>query len=442
MPKYNLIIRNALAARPDGCIYETDIACRNGKIDRIAPSIDGNAIDEIDASGRLTLPGVIDAQVHFRDPGATHKEDIASGSRAAVSGGVTSFLEMPNTNPTTTDQNALNAKLDRAAQVSVANFGFFIGATPNNLSDINTCAPVCGIKVFMGSSTGTLLVHEQHDLEKIFGNGDRLIAVHAEDERRIRERSARFANDPAIRGNPKKHTMIRDDQCALLATQTACELSHRFDRRLHVLHLTSAIEVEYLRTNKTDKITVECPPQHLFLTEHDYERLGTRMQMNPPIRTQADQDALWAGLHDGTIDFIATDHAPHTLEEKSKPYPESPSGMPGVETSLPLMLSAFKSGKCTLPQVLKWMCEGPAKAYGIRNKGRLVEGYDADIAIVDMENEYAIRDENMLTKVGWTSFHDKLVVGRPLWTIVGGEIAYCDGRIKENVRGTRVKFES
>ncbi len=440
MKSYSTIIRNALAVTPDGSTSEADIACADGRIELIAPSIDANAGEHIDAAGCLAMPGAIDAQVHFRDPGATHKEDLASGSRAAVSGGVTSFLEMPNTRPATIDQTALNAKLERAAGCSPANYGFFIGATPGNLDNLNRCGPVCGIKVFMGSSTGTLLVHEESDLRNIFGNGERLIAVHAEDEQRIRSRTEQFSNLPETQGNPRTHTAIRDTECALLATQTAVRLSHEYSRRLHILHLTSAAEVEYLRKNKTEHITVECPPQHLFLTEQDYDRLGTRMQMNPPIRSQADQDELWAGLHDGTIDFIATDHAPHTLEEKSKPYPNSPSGMPGVETLLPLMLTAWKEGRCTLAQVLKWLCRGPAEAYRMQGKGMLAEGYDADIAIIDPDREWEIRDQDMFTKVGWTPFHGRSAAAKPLWTIVGGQVACSDGKIRENVRGKRIRF--
>ncbi len=436
----SLIIRNGLVALPNDQVCNVDIYCNHGRIERIAPMIDAKADEEIDAKQHLVIPGAIDPQVHFREPGATHKEDLGSGSRAAVSGGITSFLEMPNTNPSTINQQNLNHKLKRAAQVSVANYGFFIGATPENLDDINSCSPVCGIKVFMGSSTGTLLVSKEKDLRNIFANGSRLIAVHAEDEQRIKERSARYGSLDSTRGNPKAHSMIRDAQCALLATKQATELSRRYQRRLHILHLTSSIEVDYLREHRTEWMTVECTPNHLFFTEDDYEQLGTRIQMNPPIRTQEDQDALWAGLHDGTIDFIATDHAPHTLEEKSKTYPNSPSGMPSVEFSLPLMLTAWKSGKCSLSQVLKWMCWGPAKAYGIQNKGYLVEGGDADITIVDMENEFTIKDENTFTKSKWSPYQGRRLVGKPKWTIVNGHTAFSNGRIHEDRRGKQLEF--
>ena len=442
MQKFDLIIRNGRVSQRDGSTFDSDIACKNGLIYQISPTIDENAVDQIDASGHLVLPGAVDAQVHFRDPGNTHKEDLGSGSRAAVAGGVTSFLEMPNTQPPTIDQKALDRKLAQAAQNCVANYGFFIGATPNNLDAINKTTPVCGIKIFMGSSTGDLLVHKYSDLERIFKNGKRLIAVHAEDEARMRERTNLLLDSDADLSDLRIHTRIRDDECALIATQQATKLSQSFNRRLHILHLTSAKEVKYLRQEKTDKITVECTPNHLFLTEEDYQINGSRVQINPPIRTQEDQDELWAGLKDGTIDFIATDHAPHTLEEKSQPYPHSPSGMPGVETSLPLMLTAWKSGRCSLAEVLKWMCWGPVEAYEIMDKGNLSEGCHADLAIVNVDDYRPVRDADMFTKVRWNPFSGRELTGWPVWTIVNGNIAFADGKICENVRGEALRFYS
>ena len=426
----------------DGDIIEADIACNQGKIVRIEPAIAGESIEEIRASGKLVLPGAIDAQVHFRDPGATHKEDLFSGSRAAVAGGVTSFLEMPNTQPPTINQQALDNKLKRAAECSVANYGFFIGATPDNLDEINRVAPVCGIKIFMGSSTGTLLVHKDEDLEKIFRNGTRLIAVHAENEQLLRQRKEDFAANRKPPWPVSMHPWIRDVDCAMLATSQAVELSRQYHRRLHVLHLTSAQEVHYLRKNRTEKITVECTPNHLFFTDNDYESLGTLVQMNPPVRSIEHQQELWSGLHDGTIDFIATDHAPHTLEEKSKPYPDSPSGMPCVETSLPLMLTAWKSERCSLAQLLKWMCWGPAEAYRIKYKGQIKEGYDADLAVVNVDDYREVNNQNLFTRVGWSPYHGRALTGWPEWTVVGGRIAYSNGKIHEQHRGTAIQFDS
>ncbi len=440
MDSYDLIIREGLIAQADGTTLEVEIACHDGRIEKIDSSISQTAAQEIHAAGHLVLPGIIDAQVHFRDPGLTHKEDLCSGSRAAVRGGVTSFLEMPNTSPPTISQQALNRKLERAASCSVANYGFFIGATPQNLSVLNSAAPACGIKIFMGSSTGNLLVDQEQDLRKIFRTGSRLIAVHAEDEARLRSRSEKFSREQHENSNLRIHSYIRDDQCALLATRRATELSCEFSRRLHILHLTSAVEVDYLSEHKTEHITVECTPSHLFLTENDYDRLGSFMQMNPPIRTQVDQDALWRGLHSGIIDFIATDHAPHTLKEKQQPYPKSPSGIPGVETSLPLMATAWKSGRCDLAQLLKWMCWGPADAYNMTGKGRIAEGMDADLTIIDADSYREVRNSDMFTKVKWSPYEGMELTGWPLWTVVCGQIVFADEMIQENALGSPITF--
>ncbi len=434
----NLLIRNARIARPDGSIYEGDLLCDNGMIDRIDAHIDVKADETIDAEGELLLPGVIDPQVHFREPGKEHKENLGTGSRGAVKGGVTSFLEMPNTDPTTTSQAALDDKLQRAARTCVANYGFFIGATPDNLEELNNAGPVCGIKVFMAASTGGLLVDQEADLERIFANGNRLIAVHAEDEARIRKRQAEYKGRTEV----SIHSEIRDNECALRATKRALTLSKKYRRRLHILHLSTRDEVELLRHDKPAWVTAEAIPNHLFLNTNDYAKQGALVQMNPPIRTPQDNAALWSGLHDGVIDFIATDHAPHTLEEKQRPYPESPAGMPGVETSLPLMLTQMLAGKCTLAEILKWMCSGPARAYGISKKGAILEGHDADLTLVDTETFRPVRNEDMFTKVRWSPFQGMELVGWPVYTIVGGRVAYDKGQIRAGVLGKPLQFEN
>ncbi len=431
-----LLIRNARIARPDGSILEGDLLCDAGQIQRLDRHIGVKADDTIDARGRLLLPGVIDPQVHFREPGKEYKEDLASGSRAAVKGGVTSFLEMPNTDPPTTSQAALDAKLRLAAEKSVANYGFFIGATPDNLDEINNAHPACGIKIFMGASTGNLLVDKADDLERIFANGSRLIAVHAENNARIHARRAQFTGRTDI----AVHSVIRDNQSALEATELALALSKKYRRRLHILHLSTREEVELLRRDKPAWVTAEVIPNHLLLNVDDYAQLGSRVQMNPPIRTPRDNAVLWEGLHDGVIDFIATDHAPHTLEEKHQPYPDSPAGMPGVETSLPLMLTEMKAGRCTLAEIQKWMCYGPAQAYGIPNKGKILEGWDADLTIVDIDTIKPVRDEDMFTKVHWSPFHGRKLTGWPACTIVNGRVVYDQGKIREGVRGKALQF--
>jgi len=434
LPK--LLIRNARLARPDGSIIEGDLLCHDGTIERIAAQISVPADETLDAGGNLLLPGVIDPQVHFREPGREYKEDLGSGSRAAVKGGVTSFLEMPNTDPSTSNQAALDDKLRRAADKCVANYGFFIGATPDNLDEINRAGPACGIKIFMGASTGSLLVDKPEDLERIFANGSRLIAVHAEDEARIRARREQFKG----RTDVAVHSDIRDNRSALLATELALALSRKYRRRLHILHLSTHEEVELLRRDKPAWVTAEVIPNHLLLNVNDYARLGALVQMNPPIRRPEDNAALWAGLHDGAIDFIATDHAPHTLEEKRKPYPQSPAGMPGVETSLPLMLTEMKAGRCTLAEIQKWMCHGPAAAYGIRNKGKILEGWDADLTLVDMEHAQPVRNEEMFTRVRWSPFNGRELTGWPIYTIVGGQVAFDRGKIRDGVHGHPLSF--
>jgi len=431
-----LLIRNARLARPDGSIIEGDLLCHGGVIERIAAQITAPADETLDAGGNLLLPGVIDPQVHFREPGREHKEDLGSGSRAAVKGGVTSFLEMPNTDPSTSNQAALDDKLRRAAEKCVANYGFFIGATPDNLDEINRAGPACGIKIFMGASTGSLLVDKAEDLERIFANGSRLIAVHAEHEARIRARHEQFKG----RTDVAVHSDIRDNQSALLATELALTLSRKYRRRLHILHLSTHEEVELLRRDKPAWVTAEVIPNHLLLNVNDYARLGALVQMNPPIRRPEDNAALWAGLHDGAIDFIATDHAPHTLEEKRQSYPQSPAGMPGVETSLPLMLTEMKAGRCTLAQIQKWMCHGPAEAYGIRHKGKILEGWDADLTLVDMDHVRPVRNEEMFTRVRWSPFNGRELTGWPIYTIVGGQVAFERGKIRDGVHGRPLLF--
>jgi dihydroorotase len=433
-----LLIRNARVAQPDGSLFHGDVLCEAGRITRIDPSIDVDADETVEARERLLLPGVIDPQVHFREPGKEYKEDLASGSRAAVRGGVTSFLEMPNTDPATTTQAALDEKLRRAATKCVANYGFFIGATPNNLDELNRASPACGIKIFMGASTGDLLVNREEDLERIFANGTRLIAVHAEDEARILSRKAQFAG----RTDYAVHSEIRDAECALRATELALKLSKKYKRRLHILHLSTKEEAALLRADKPSWVTAESIPNHLFLNVSDYAAHGARVQMNPPIRGKEDNVQLWQALRDGVIDFVATDHAPHTLDEKMKPYPESPSGMPGVETSLPLILTEMVAGRCTLADVQKWMCWGPAVAYGIPNKGKILEGWDADLTLVDIQNRKRVTDAETFTKVRWSAYAGRELTGWPICTIVGGRVVFEQGYVRTGVLGNRLRFES
>ncbi|BCX09414.1 dihydroorotase [Fischerella thermalis CCMEE 5330] len=434
----SLLIRRARIILPDGEFMIGDVLTRDRFIVEVAPEIstDQTSVREIDAEGLTLLPGVIDPQVHFREPGLEHKEDLFTATCACAKGGVTSFLEMPNTRPLTTTQQALDDKLQRAQNKCLVNYGFFIGATAENLPDLLLANPTPGIKIFMGSMHGQLLVDQQEVLEAIFAKGKRLIAVHAEDQARINQRRQEFAgiHDVAV------HSQIQDNQAALLATQQVLKLSEKYQRRLHILHMSTAEEAELLRQHKPSWVTAEVTPQHLFLNTSAYEKIGTLAQMNPPLRSPHDNEVLWQALHDGVIDFIATDHAPHTLEEKAQPYPNSPSGMPGVETSLPLMLTATAQGRCTVTQVVNWMSTAVAKAYGIPNKGAIAPGYDADLVLVDLQTYRPVLREEILSKCGWSPFEGWNLTGWPAYTIVGGELVYEKGKLHTQVRGQALTF--
>ena len=417
----DLLVQNAMMVLPNR-IVEGDLRVSNGSIKTIAAQ--GGLVPEshelvIDGTGLHLLPGAIDPHVHFRDPGNPEKEDLESGSRAAAAGGITSFLDMPNTVPNATNRVELEAKIALASKKAVSHHGFFIGATSNNVADLQSIDGmdgVCGIKIFMGSSTGDLLVHEQEHLENIFANTNGIIATHAEDENRLQSRIPQFKHRTDIAA----HAECRDIECALIATKRASALAKDHDHRLHIVHLTSGVEADWLATNKGDLITTEVCTQHLTFDQEDVEKLGVRALMNPPIRYTEDRDTLWKRLKDGTIDCVVTDHAPHTLDAKSIGYPNAPAGMPGVETSLPLMLTHAIDGKCSVSDVVSWMCAGPAKVYGIEKKGSLIEGYDGDLTLVDLDTRRTITDDDVWTKVGWTPYAGMELTGLPMWTIVDG----------------------
>lgn len=434
----SLLIRGARVLLPNGEFLVADVEIYEGKILRVAPSIAAVGDREIMAKGLTLLPGVIDPQVHFREPGLEHKEDLFTASCACAKGGVTSFLEMPNTRPLTTTQAALDDKLSRAAEKCLVNYGFFIGATAENLPDLLSANPTPGIKVFMGSMHGQLLVDGEATLEAIFAAGDRLIAVHAEDQARINQRRQEFAgmDDVAV------HSQIQDNQAALLATQLALKLSNKYQRRLHILHLSTGEEAELLRQEKPSWVTAEVTPQHLLLNTSAYEKIGSLAQMNPPLREPRDNEILWQALLDGVIDFIATDHAPHTLAEKAQDYPNTPSGMPGVETSLPLMLTQAVQGRCTVAQVANWMSAAVAKAYKIPNKGKIAPGFDADLVLVDLDNYRLVVREEMVTKCGWSPFEGWNLTGWPVVTVVGGKVVFEKGKLDTTVRGEALTFDA
>ena len=432
----NILISGATMVLPE-ITKLGDLRITDGIIDEISDSgtlenHDGEMF--VDGTGLHLLPGCIDPQVHFRDPGQPEKEDLGSGSAAAVSGGVTSFLDMPNNVPSITTLEGMQGKLDTAAKKCVNNYGFFIGATEDNVEDLQDAVGtkdkpiaipgICGIKIFMGVSTGTLLVSDKVALEKIFTETAGLIAVHAEDEDRMNERRKLVEG----RTDVAAHAYYRDDITALLATKLSVELAIKTGHRLHILHLTSGIEADYLadycslpsKAEQHPIITTEVLPQHLTFDETDVDEQGVRLQMNPPIRYAADREILWSRLRDGTIQCIATDHAPHTLEDKAKGFPNAPSGMPGVETSLSVMLTNVNDGMCSLEDVVRWMSTDVADCYQMIGKGKLEVGYDGDIVLVDMAAKAVVEDKNSWARVGWNPFRGRELTGWPVLTVVDG----------------------
>ncbi|MFO0869924.1 MAG: dihydroorotase [Pirellulales bacterium] len=430
-----LLIRDALVALPDGP-QVTSVLVEGRRIACIDPAIHTRADEVLSASGLWLLPGVIDDQVHFREPGLTHKEDLVTATRACAKGGVTTFLEMPNTRPTTTTCERLAEKLALAAGKCLVNFGFYIGATPHNLAELQQARRTPGIKIFIGSSTGDLLVDQQDDLERIFGETTLPITAHCEDEATVRANAQRLAGitDPAV------HSQVRDHQAALLATQRALDLAYRHRHRFHVLHVSTAAETQ-LFDDPRGLITAEACPHHLFFQLEDYARLGSLVQMNPSIKTRADNEALWRALLDGRIQVIATDHAPHTLEEKALPYPQSPSGLPAVENSLALLLDQVQRGRCSLAQVVHWMCDAPARVWDLVGKGRIEVGYDADLVLVDPHKTATIRNAEQETKCRWSPWDGTTLTGWPVRTWVLGREVFREGQIAADCRGEEVVFD-
>lgn len=414
----------------------TDVLIDGEKILDLDPPRTASADEIIDATGLHLLPGVIDDQVHFREPGLTHKEDLRTATRACAKGGVTSFLEMPNTKPETITVERLHDKLALAATKCLVNYGFYIGATPDNVAELQAAERTPGIKIFIGSSTGNLLVDQQEALERIFAETTLPICAHCEDEATVR------ANTAALNGGKDyaDHSRIRDEKAAVIATKRSIDLAFRHNHRFHVLHVSTAAETEFLRDHR-GLITAEACPHHLFFNTNDYARLKSLVQMNPSIKSPADNAGLWKALNDGRIQVIATDHAPHTLEEKDRPYPQSPSGLPAVENSLSLMLDAAHRGLCTVEQVVSWMCDAPARVWDIVNKGRIVPGYDADLVLVDLQKSATIRNSEQATKCGWSPWDGVTLTGWPVQTIVLGETVFKDGVINDNHRGGEIQFD-
>ena len=432
------LFKNATVVLPDGTV-ETSVLTDSGKIVDIDVAITAQADQVIDGTGKHLLPGVIDDQVHFREPGLTHKEDLAHASRACAKGGVTSFLEMPNTIPNTITQTILEDKLAIASKSSLVNYGFYIGATTENVDQLKHATRTPGIKIFIGSSTGDLLVDEQAALEKIFAETSLTICAHCEDETTVRANAAKHADSTDV----ASHSLVRNHEAAMIATKRAIDLADRHNHRFHVLHVSTAEEAALLAT-ASDLITAEVCPHHLFFNVDDYQRLGSLVKMNPSIKNKSDNDALWQALLDGAIDIVATDHAPHTMEEKRQPYPDCPSGLPAVENSLALMLNQVSQGLCSIEQVVQWMCAGPAKIWNIQNKGRIEVGFDADLTLVDLNLSQTIRNEDQQTKCGWSPWHGETLTGWPVGTWVMGEQVFWlengNSKFNSEFRGQEILY--
>jgi dihydroorotase len=433
---FDLVFKGGTVVNQDG-EGEADLGVRDGRIAEIGSIGASAAARTIDATGLHILPGVIDSQVHFREPGLEHKEDLATGSRSAVLGGVTAVFEMPNTKPATTSAEALAAKVKAATGRMHCDFAFFVGATHDNvgeLAELERLPGAAGIKAFLGSSTGDLLIDDEATLARILATISRRASFHAEDEARLRERASLQRA-----GDPSSHHHWRDPQAALASTERLLRLAASAGKRVHVLHISTAEEMALLARHK-DFASVEVTPQHLTLAAPEaYERLGTKAQMNPPLRDRGHQAGLWWGVERGVVDVLGSDHAPHTLEEKAKSYPATPSGMPGVQTLVPVMLDHVNAGRLTLARFVDLTSAGPQRVFGIAGKGRIAVGYDADLTIVDLRQTRMIEDEWIGSKCGWTPFAAHKVRGWPKGTIVRGRLAMWEGEVGE-AKGAPVRF--
>lgn len=432
----DLIIKNGQVWTASGP-KQTDVGVLNGKIVALG-KLDLSAKEVIDADGLDVLPGAIDTQVHFREPGLEHKENLESGTRSAVMGGITGVFEMPNTKPGTTTMEAMEDKMARAAHSSWCEYAFYVGAAGDNVEQLATLENlpgVCGVKVFMGSSTGSLLVSDDETLARVLASGRRRVAIHAEDEARLIARK-----EHALTGDPSTHPVWRDTETAILATKRILRLAKEAHRRIHVLHVTTSDEVDMLAAHK-DLVTAEVTPQHLTLHAPDcYERLGTHAQMNPPIRENSHRIGLWRGVEEGVFDLLGSDHAPHTLEEKAQTYPNTPSGMTGVQTILPVMLRHVAEGRMTMERLIDMICTGPARVFGLVGKGRIARGFDADFSIINRHAQHKFTRDQVCSRSGWSPFEDEVFPSWPVMTIIRGNIVMREGKLSEAPLGESLRF--
>ncbi len=441
MEQFDTLILGVMRVSSAG-ISREDIGIRDGKIAALGDLSAATATLVINAENLHAFPGAIDTQVHFREPGMEHKEDLASGTLAAICGGVTTIFEMPNTNPTTTSSSALEDKLSRASGRAYCDFGFFVGAATGNLdelSDFEMLPGTPGIKMFAGSSTGDLLVDGVDNQREAMRHGKRPMPIHSEDEKRLRERKGIFGEHPHVRVHPE----IRDPEAARLSTERLIQLCEETGRPIHILHISTKEELPLLADAKKRGLPVTCEvtPHHLTLNADQYETLGTKLQMNPPVRSEEHRLAIWQAVKDGLFDVFGSDHAPHTLEEKAKPYPESPSGMPGVQTLFPVMLDWSLRGEMPLTQLTNMMMERPAELYGINGKGKLEIGFDADLILVDLEKSWVVSDGAMKSKCGWTPYAGRTLKGTIENVFLRGEMVVSGGEPLNLPIGQAVQYD-
>ena len=441
----SILIRNATLVN-EGRVFQSDVFIAEGRIQKIGSGLEEKADREIDATGLHLLPGVIDDQVHFREPGLTHKADIHSEARAAVAGGTTSFMEMPNTVPNATTQELLEEKFNRAAETSLANYSFFMGATNDNLDEVllTNAATVCGIKIFMGSSTGNMLVDNERSLEQIFEKARLPIAVHCEDEETIRDNmkiyEEKYGDDIPMECHPE----IRSAAACFKSSFMAVKLAEKHNTRLHILHISTEEELALFRNDiplKEKRITAEVCVHHLWFDKKDYTTLGSQIKCNPAIKEVRHKEALFEGLLDNRLDIIATDHAPHTWEEKQASYKKAPSGVPLVQHSLQLMLEFYHDGHISLERMVEKMSHAPAECFQVRERGFLREGFWADLVLVDLNKPYTVSKENIYYKCNWSPFEGKTFRSSVTHTIVSGHVAFENGTFDESKRGERLLFD-
>ena len=440
------LIKNAKIVN-EGQIFESDLLIKDGRIDKIGSDITHDSATIIDASGKYLIPGMIDDQVHFREPGLTHKAEIFTESRAAVAGGITSFMEMPNTVPNVLTQELLEDKYHIGANRSLANFSFFMGASNDNIEEVlkTDKTKVCGVKVFMGSSTGNMLVDNKETLTNIFSKVDHLIATHCEDEATIRANTVtykeKYGDDMPI----KYHPEIRSAEACYLSSSMAVELAKKYNTRLHILHISTAKELDLFRNDiplAEKRITAEACIHHMWFSEEDYDDKGTFIKWNPAVKSANDRENIWKAIKDGRIDVIATDHAPHTIEEKSNNYWGAPSGGPLVQHALPALFDCYKQGKLTLEEIVQKTSHNLAILFNIKERGYIREGYWADLALVDLDKQWTVDKANVLSKCGWSPFEGHEFSSVIDKTFVSGNLVYSDGKIIEGTNGQRLLFDN